>query len=104
MFGSLYVTNGKEDITFGIGNEVDQKNYSSLLNLYVHPFRRVHKRLRRKKIKQSEPVPVTEEVTKQVWFLQFSDRAAGEDGVGCNSECLLQESYSSWLGVYVYKE
>jgi sterol desaturase/sphingolipid hydroxylase (fatty acid hydroxylase superfamily) len=44
MFGSLYVPRGFEQIEFGIGNG-EEREFSSVLRLYLVPFRNVFRRL-----------------------------------------------------------
>ena len=42
LFGTVYITKGKEDLTFGLGEET--KNYQTLRDIYIRPVKRAFRR------------------------------------------------------------
>lgn len=48
MFGSLYVLNGKEQLTFGLGSKKQEEELNTVWKLYVRPFQNSFKILAKK--------------------------------------------------------
>lgn len=48
LFGSLYVLNGKENLTFGLGSKKEEEELNSVWKLYIRPFQNAFRILRNK--------------------------------------------------------